>query len=303
MYHKLAILLNFFIILLLLNKDNSSSKVEFSGFPYDIEIKNHALLFTMTDEGGRTKNLQLMEDSFKDGKLGFDCYKFHNVSAKQIYEKVKEHSFFVGENGTLLVYLNSHGGGSGKNFGMVAKDGSFKFSKLVKAIAESGKIKRLIVLIDTCHASGGIEEGFDKKGEPLRVFNTEVRMPEISENTYFRNLFEIKDDKINYCLDYNAFDEAIILASSSPEKLTVRGVFASSWYKTKNSVDQNATVVDFLKTFSKNDVSLGQQPYFKCLPNNSIFNEPLFKNPIAREIPVNGEKIKNLILLPDFEIK
>lgn len=299
MSYKLAIILNFVLIFSLLAAD----KVDLSGLPYDINGNNYSLLFTMTDEDGRTRNLQLMEDSFKDEKLGFKCLKFHNVSSKQIYDKISEYSLEVGREGTLLLYLNSHGGGSGKNFSMVAKDGNFKFSKAVQAIANAGKIKRLIVLIDTCHASGGIEEGFDKKGVPLRVFNTEVQMPEISKNSFFRNFFDIKNDEIDYCLNLNAFEDAIILASSSPEKLTTRGVFAYNWNKTKETVDENVTIADFLKSFSKNDISGGQQPYFKCLPNNSIFNEPLFKNPIAREIPVDGEKIKNLILLPDFEIK
>lgn len=299
MFNKLAIIFNFVLIFILLSND----KVDLSALPYDISGKNYSLLFTMTNEDGRIRNLQLMEDSFKDNKLGFKCLKFHNVSSKQIYDKISEYSLEVGEEGTLLLYLNSHGGGSGKNFSMVAKDSNFKFSKAVQAIASVGKVKRLIVLIDTCHASGGIEEGFDKKGAPLRVFNTEVQMPEISKNSFFRNFFDIKNDEIDYCLNLKAFEDVIILASSSPEKLTTRGVFAYNWKKTKDSVDENVTVADFLKSFSKNDLTSGQQPYFKCLPNNSIFNEPLFKNPIAREIPVNGEKIKNLILLPDFEIK
>lgn len=299
MIYKFIIALNFILILLLLKEEN----VNLSGFPDDFGKNNYALLFTMTDEDGRTKNLQLMEDSFKDEKLGFKCLKFHNVSSKQIYEKITEYSLETGNEGTLLLYLNSHGGGSGKNFGMVSKDGGFKFSKAVQSIAKSGKVKRLIVLIDTCHASGGIEEGFDKKGAPLRVFNTEVQMPEISKNTFFRNFFDIKNDEIDYCVNLNAFDDAIILASSSPEKLTTRGVFAYNWKKTKDLIGEDAMVADFLKSFAKNGLLLGQQPYFKCIPNNSIFNEPLFKNSIPKDLPVNGKKIKDLILLPDFEIK
>jgi len=301
MLSRLIIILNFILIFSFFHFENKD--VNLSGFPYDFNDKNYSLLFTMTDEDGRTRNLQLMEDSFKDDKLGFKCLKFHNVSSKQIYDKVSEYASLVGQEGTLLLYLNSHGGGSGKNFSMVAKDGNFKFSKVVQSIANVGKIKRLIVLIDTCHASGGIEEGFDKKGTPLRVFNVEVQMPEISKNSFFRNFFDIKNDEIDFCLNLNAFDDAIILASSSPEKLTTRGVFAFNWKKTKENIHEDATVADFLKRFAKNDMANGQQPYFKCLPNNSIFNEPLFKNPIARELPVNGEEIKNLILLPDFEIK
>jgi len=293
------IILNFVLIFAFTSEEKPIN----SGFPYDFLENNCAILFTMTDESGRTRNLQLMEESLKDKKLGFDCYKFHNVSSKFIYEKIREHSFTVGKNGTLLIYLNSHGGGSGKNFGMVAKDGSFKFSKAIKSVADSGGVKRLIFLIDTCHASGGIEEGFNQKGQPLRVFNVEVKMPEISTNTFFKNLFDINNEEIDYCLDLNAFEDALIIASSSPEKLTTRGIFAYNWKKTKELLGDNATVSDFLKKFSENCLSSGQQPYFKCLPNNSIFNEPLFQNPDARQIPINGGGIKDLILLPDYKIK
>lgn len=279
-----------------------SFSADLTGLPHDINSSNHALLFTMTDESGRTRNLQLMEESFEDKKFGFICNKFHNVSSVEIYNKIKDYSSLVGKDGTLLVYVNSHGGGSGKSFSMTARNGNFKFSKAVEAISSSGGVKRLIFLIDTCHASGGIEEGFNKKGEPLRVYNLEVRMPEIDKNTFFRNFFDLKNDEIDYCLENNAFEEVIILASSSPEKLTVRGIFASTWNKTKKEIKQDATVGEFMKSFSKNAIDRGQQPYFKCLPNNSIFNEPIFENPISRELLIDGKK-NNLILLPDFKIK
>lgn len=270
-----------------------------TGLSYDIKEKNYALLFTMTDESGRTKNLQLMEDCFKDLKFGFLCEKFHNLSSKQIYEKVAEYTPKVGENGTLLLYLNSHGGGSGKNFMMQAREGSFKFSKLIKSIASSGKVKRLVVLIDTCHAAGGIEEGFESKGEPIRVTNIEVRMPELIPDSYFRNFFDIKNNTIDYCMGYNAYSEALIVASCSPEKLAIRGVFAYNFKKAKEKVAETATVAEFLRTFSGLHTAGQQIPYFKCLPNNSILNEPLFYNPVAREIPMNGNKDE--ILLPDFK--
>jgi hypothetical protein len=296
--YKLALLINFFLIFSFAFSDEAN----LTGLPHDINNSNYALLFTMTDEQGRTRNLQLMEDSFIDGKFGFKCHKFHNVPSSEIYERIKEYTTLVGEDGTLLIYVNSHGGGSGKSFSMTARNGNFKFSKAIESISKSGKVKRLIVLIDTCHAAGGIEEGFNKKGEPLRVYNIEVRMPEITKNSFFRNFFDLKNNDINYCLELGAFDEVLILASSSPEKLTTRGIFAAAWNKTKNESPQDVTVVDFLKAFAKNGLQKGQQPYFKCLPNNSIFNEPIFENPIPRELPVNGKK-NNLIILPDFKIK
>jgi hypothetical protein len=301
MIQKFLLTISFFLISFFVFSDDA----DLTGFPYDIKSSNHALLFTMTDEQGRTRNLQLMEESFVDKKLGFVCNKFHNVTSSEIYSKIKDYTSLVGENGTLLIYVNSHGGGSGKSFSMTARNGNFKFSKAVEAISKAGKVKRLIFLIDTCHAAGGIEEGFNKKGEPLRVYNLEVKMPEIDKNTFFRNFFDLKNDEIDYCLSQNAFEDALIIASSSPEKLTVRGVFASTWNKTKKEAEasgENLTIVDFLKSFSRNAIERGQQPYFKCLPNNSIFNEPVFENPISRELLINGKK-NNLILLPDFKIK
>jgi hypothetical protein len=296
---KVFYLCLFLLSIIFLFYFNKNNNIKLSALPYDKKLNNYALLFTMTDESGRTKNLQLMEDSFSDGLLGFEPVKFHNLSSIEIYKKLKEYTPLVGEKGTLLIYVNSHGGGSGKSFSMTARDGNFKFSKAINSIAESGRIKRLIFLIDTCHAAGGIEEGFKKKGDPLRVFNLDVKMPEITKDSWFRNFFELKNNDIDYCLDLNVFDEALILASSSAEKLTIRGFFSLSWKKTKEQIGRDCTVAEFLKTFAKNSIELGQQPYFKCLPNNSIFNEPLFENPISRELFINGKK-NNLILMPDY---
>jgi hypothetical protein len=279
------------------------SDITLVGFSKDINSKNYALLFTMTDEQGRTRNLDLMEDVFKDKKLGFVHKRFHNFSSKEIYEKVKEYTPKVGENGTLLVYLNSHGGGSGRNFGMQAREGFFKFSKLISTISSVGKVDRLVVLIDTCHAAGGIEEGFDTRGVPLKTFNKIINMPDLKYNIYFKNFFETKDGNFDYCVEFDAYNEALIIASSSPEKLSNRGTFATNFKKAKEETKSNCTVVEFLKLFASFHPVGGQIPYFKCIPNNSILNEPLFSNPIAREIPIKNEKNKNFILIPDFEFK
>ena len=83
MTYKLVIIFYLFCFSLVFSAD-------LTGIPHDINSSNHALLFTMTDESGRTRNLQLMEESFEDKKFGFICNKFHNVSSVEIYNKIKE---------------------------------------------------------------------------------------------------------------------------------------------------------------------------------------------------------------------
>jgi hypothetical protein len=59
-----------------------------TGIAVDPSAQNIAALFTMTNENGRTKNLELMEEVFKDGSLGFEVEKHHNVSSAYIYKKI-----------------------------------------------------------------------------------------------------------------------------------------------------------------------------------------------------------------------
>lgn len=269
------------------------------GLPFDVEDKenNYALIFTMTDESGRMRNIELMRSVFEDGKLGFKCEYYHNKSSSYIYEKVKGTVSQMDQQGTLLLYLNSHGGGSGKNFGMSASGGRFKFSEVLKAISSVKKIKRLIVLVDTCHAEGAIDEGFQGGGKLIKNLNT--MMTELPDSYYgksrtlkvpqFMSFFQ-KDNTINafyYGENSGAYEEALIITSSSSEDLSMRGTFASNFKKAfeRAKEKKDVKVSDLLKTFALLHSSGGQQPYYKSIPG-SILNEPLFTGFPARRLPI-----------------
>lgn len=253
-----------------------------TGLTWDKNSKNIAAIFTMTDENGRKRNIQLMESVFEDGKLGFQSKSFHNKSSTFIYEKMTQLARDVGENGTLLIYLNSHGGGSGSKFGMTASDGWFKFSKALDAIAEGRKVKRLIVLIDTCHASGGIEEGFGD-GEIKIDPKTGLAKLIIKEGKKTSSLFENE-----LSLNNEAYEECLIIASSSVEDLSVRGAFAYRLSKAFENAKSNEeiTVLEFMKKFASLHTNTRQKPHYKSLPNEMILNEPLFYNALIRRIPI-----------------
>ena len=92
---------NILILLLFFTSTCYGQEVQ-TGMAYDPLENNVALLFTMSDEGGRTKNLDLMESVFKDKKLGFKSERHHNVSSQQIYSTVTE----VSKNITEIIIRN-----------------------------------------------------------------------------------------------------------------------------------------------------------------------------------------------------
>lgn len=269
-----------------------------AGLPFHMNEKNIAALFTMTDEGGRKENLKMMESIFEDGSLGFQYETHHNKPSKYIYDRLSTLAQEVGENGTLLIYLNSHGGGSGSRFGMTSSDGSFKFSKALNAIAGSNKVKRLIVLIDTCHASGGIQEAF--QGKEKLIENIKTQLPELP-SFYDEVVAKTNNDfsffssrkmgltkvKIDYGVLTGAYDECLIIASSSAEDLSTRGAFASR-LKTafEKSKGKEITVAEFLKIFANLHKNTMQKPHYKVLPSDFMLQEPLFGNAYIRDIPI-----------------
>jgi hypothetical protein len=274
-----------------------------TGFPFDIQEKNIAALFTMTNENGRIENLRMMESIFQDKSLGFECESHHNKPSKYIYEKLTELSAKVGSHGTLLIYLNSHGGGSGSNFGMTASDQFFKFSKALGAIAKGNKVKRLIVLVDTCHASGSIREGFQGNEQPILNIKTGMyELPDFYQETIepskmrrlFGNFtFETKIE-IDYGKNSGAYEECLIIASSSAADLSIRGAFASRLKKTfENFKNKDVTIVEFLKYFASLHSNTNQKPHYKTIPNDFILYEPLFKNLPLREIPIKNRNFFN----------
>lgn len=271
---------------------------ENTGFAVDPTENNIAGLFTMTDEAGRTRNLDLMDSVFKDGTLGFKPEKHHNVSSSFIYNSLTDMASRISDNGTLLLYFNSHGGGSGSRFIMVASGGNFKFSKALQAISKSKMVKRIIFLVDTCHAAGSIQESLKEEGELLR--NIQIATPtkfleELPEKYAprfrpFLGIFDYHDGKIDFGQDSGAYEEILIICSSSVEDLTTRGVFAYRMFNTFNAAKNNSeiTVGEFLKNFADSHGKSGQQPYYKVLPNKDMFNELLFGPFGAQKIPIKN---------------
>ena len=293
-------LILFFILSIFSTKIFAQEK---TGFAINPNANNIAALFTMTNENGRMRNLELMESVFKDGSLGFSPQKYHNVTSNFIYKKLTEISSKLDDSATLLLYFNSHGGGSGNRFAMMANGESFRFSKALEAISKGKTVKRLIFLIDTCHAAGGIQEGLKSDGELLKNIKNATPtdyLPELpdkfSSNAYpFISIFNFKENYVDFGLDSNAYEQILIISSSSVEDLSTRGVFASRFTNTFYSVknNQQITVGDFLLKFANNHSKSGQQPYYKILPDKSMLNEYLFGPFPAQLLPiVDNSKIE-----------
>jgi hypothetical protein len=301
MNKKLAILFFFFL-------SAAAAAQEKTGIAINPGVKNVAALFTMTDEGGRLRNLELMESIFADKSLGFESERHHNVSSPYIYSRMTQLASELEDGATLLLYFNSHGGGSGDRFAMTAQGGSFKFSKALDALKKSNKtISRLIFLVDTCHAEGSIQDSLKQDGELLKNIKTAKPtsfLPELP-SAYSRNELpflsvflntaeqivngkKVFDAQIDYGEDSGVYDEILIISSSSVEDLSVRGAFASRLASTFKSIknDRTVTVGEFLKKFAESHGPSGQQPHYKILPNNSMFGELLFGPWFVQTIPI-----------------
>lgn len=278
-----------------------------SGLPFDVDDKenNRALLFTMTDEPGRTRNIQLMKSVFEDGKLGFQCESYHNKTAPEIYANIKQTVSSMDPQGTLLLYLNSHGGGNGSSFGMTTSKGWFKFSKVLESIASVKKLKRIVVLVDTCHAEGAINEGFQGGGRLIKNVNTAMfELPDSyggHRTPYFMSFFREANNSFYYGENSGAYEELLIVTSSSAADLSMRGTFALNLKKAfdKVKIQENPTVLDLLRTFALLHSPGGQQPYYKCIPT-SILNEQLFKGFPARSIPIVDKSMSNSKFKKDY---
>lgn len=300
---------------------------ERTGMAIDPSAGNVAALFTMTDEGGRLRNLDLMESAFKDGSLGFSCERHHNVSSPYIYKRLEELAGGLDPEGTLLLYFNSHGGGSWDGFGMTASGGTFKFKRALEALGKSGRmIRRLIFLVDTCHAEGSIQNSVGQNGELLRKIKTAKPgdfLPVLpdrysSETLPFTSIFverlETENPRgskvysilpeIDYGKDSGVYEQILIISSSSVEDLSVRGVFAYRFASAFKSVrgDRTVTVGEFLKRFAEAHGSSGQQPYYKLLPDEGMLSELLFGPWPAQNIPIldiaSGKRVANPEFIP-----
>jgi hypothetical protein len=272
---------------------------ETTGLPYDRNAKNIATLFTMTNEDGRLENIQIMESIFKDGSLGFKSESHHNKSSKYIYERLESAAKEVGTYGTLLFYVNSHGGGSWKDFSMTAAGGDFKFSKALQAIAKGNKVKRLIIFIDTCHAEGGIQEGFQEGGKQILNIRTGLQeLPSIYKVSDPDKFFDT-EITINYGQDSGSYSEALILASTNVNTLSTRTIFPTKMKATLQKIknEKTITVAQFLKKFAEAHNDVYQKPLYKVLPDDKILSEPLFAN-VVREITIFDRVENKKINLP-----
>lgn len=276
--------------------------------PYDIYNKenNYAFLFTMTNEEGRKESIDMMQSVFKDGNLGFQVEAFHNKSSKEIYEKITNICKKIDNDGTLLLYFNSHGGGEGKYFSMTAAGGDLKFSKVLESIKKGKKVKRLIVLVDTCHAEGAINEGFEGGAKLLKNIKTglaEFPTKCSEKETPFFDFFE-KDGEMKYGEDDKAYDELLVICSVNATNLSTRTEFPIRFKKAYAYALANKKIsnAQFLKKFADLFSDLRQQPMYKIIPE-SMLDEPLFESLPAKEIPVvdqYGEVFnKDYILLPN----
>ena len=285
---------------------------EKTGIAIDPSANNVAALFTMTNEEGRIRNLDLMESVFKDGSLGFRSERHHNVSSPFIYKRLAELSGSLDSGATLLLYFNSHGGGSGNGFMMTSQGGSFKFSKALEALGKSGKpIRRLIFLVDTCHAEGSIQDSLKQDGDLLRNIQTAKPtsfLPELPSSyskealpfiSFFTNAVYVEQIsrgrkffqthyEVNYGEDSGVYEEILIISSSSVEDLSIRGAFASRFASTFKAArqDSNVTVGEFLKKFAMSHGKSGQQPHYKILPDNRMFSELLLGPAPSQKIPI-----------------
>lgn len=300
---------------------------ERTGMAIDPSAGNVAALFTMTDEGGRIRNLELMESVFKDGSLGFSCERHHNVSSPYIYKRLEELAAELDADGTLLLYFNSHGGGSWDGFGMTAAGGAFKFKRALEALGKSGRmIRRLIFLVDTCHAEGSIQNSVGQNGELLKKIKTAKPSDSLpilpdrysQESLPFTSIFverlETENPRgakvysilpeIDYGKDSGVYEQILIISSSSVEDLSVRGVFAYRFASAFKSVkgDRTVTVGEFLKRFAESHGTSGQQPHYKLLPDESMLSELLFGPWPAQNIPIldvaSGKKTTNPEFIP-----
>jgi hypothetical protein len=283
-----------------------------AGLSVDPAAENMAVLFTMTDEGGRLRNLQLMKGVFEDGSLGFRVESHHNVSSPFMYSRLEQIARGLDEGATLLVYLNSHGGGSGDRFAMTARGGSFKFSKALDALGRSGKpLRRLVLLVDTCHAEGSIQDSTGEDGQLLRnlkLSEPTAFLPELPDSydrgnlpfiAPFVNLVPtdrkyrgqtVVKPMVDYGQDSGVYEEMLIISSSSVEDYSIRGVFAQRLATTFNKVkeDRSVTVGEFLKLFADSHGRSGQQPHYKVIPDDSMFGELLFGPWPAQTIPIRN---------------
>ena len=114
-------------------------------------------------------------------------------------------------------------------------------------------------------------------------------------NNNNEELFDVVKTKFYYGENSGAYDEALIIASSSAADLSMRGAFASRLKKAFDEVKdkKEITVGSFLTKFSSLHHNTGQKPHYKILPNENLLNEPLFYNLPLRDIPIVDHQKEN----------
>jgi len=186
----------------------------------------------------------------------------------------------------------------------------------------SGKIlRRLILLVDTCHAEGSIQDSTGEDGELLKnlklaspasflpelpsVYSKEAKpflgpfVTFVPTDKRFGNGF-VTRPVVDFGEDAGVWEELLIISSSSVEDLSIRGVFAGRLAATFKSVkgDEGVTVGEFLKKFAQSHGTSGQQPYYKALPDSSMFDELLFGPWFVQTMPIRNHRGGEVT--PDF---
>ena len=122
--------------------------------------RNIALIMTGTDEEIRQENLETMTRVFGSSKFGFEVMSGHDQTAEEIRAKTAEAARSVGEDGTLVWYLNTHGNRQGtistSGRGNGGRFGHMNIRDVVAAArgARTTPIRRAFFIIDTCESGG-----------------------------------------------------------------------------------------------------------------------------------------------------
>jgi len=186
--------------------------------------------------------------------------------------------------------MNNHGGGGR----IMAKGGGFRFTEVLKVIAEARSntpLRRLIVFVDTCYSGKAIEIAFGDTSRLKDVTTIPTSSQQnIANASFFEGVFA-GSRPLGLSLTNatsNAYREALVLSSAEASTSSRRPCFSSSVSAAfdEMSTESRSTVGDFIKAIDKHNdryrrrggtCRRDQYAVFKALPNNKILSEPLFE--------------------------
>ena len=221
---------------------------------------NIAMVITGTTEDGRAENLDRMQTLLSDPRLGFEVRPHYGDNLDDLLAALTQAGADAANDGTLLVYFNSHGGANGDILVGDEKERT-TFSAFLDAVAaqRSAPLARLVALVDTCHSEASLGtfslDDDSASFDPSSVDNGSSRLGR----------------------DYT---QALIMTSSSLDEVSMRPAFSSALNQTFGDLEQQrgATLQDLVSGVDGNITALGytQQPQEMTLPDDSILHESLF---------------------------